>query len=163
MTKSHKKCVICGKEFPCSPSDKTVTCSPACRSERARRALFSLSSSSSPGDTPKAFASVRICFCVQSRFPLSMQLIVERLVYPAFLASSSCDIPFASRNLLILSPNVPTFVTSLLLYYILSLPKSQHLLTMYNQQKYNSKFVDFCLSKYVDFLQTRCYNIDVDR
>ena len=38
MTKSHKKCVICGKEFPCSPSDKTVTCSPACRSERARRA-----------------------------------------------------------------------------------------------------------------------------
>lgn len=38
MTKSHKKCVICGKEFPCSPSNKTVTCSPECRSERARRA-----------------------------------------------------------------------------------------------------------------------------
>lgn len=35
-----KKCVICGKEFKCSPSDKIVTCSPACRSERARRALI---------------------------------------------------------------------------------------------------------------------------
>lgn len=33
-----KKCVICGGEFTCSPSDKKVTCSPACRSERARRA-----------------------------------------------------------------------------------------------------------------------------
>lgn len=32
-------CVICGRAFTCSPSDKTVTCSPACRSERARRAV----------------------------------------------------------------------------------------------------------------------------
>lgn len=35
-----KQCVICGKEFKCSPSDKIVTCSPECRSERARRALI---------------------------------------------------------------------------------------------------------------------------
>ncbi len=31
-----KKCVICGKEFKSHPSDKVVTCSPSCRSERAR-------------------------------------------------------------------------------------------------------------------------------
>lgn len=29
-----KKCVICGAEFKCSPSDKIVTCSPECRSKR---------------------------------------------------------------------------------------------------------------------------------
>ncbi len=34
----QRKCVICGREFQCSPSAKIVTCSPACRSERARRA-----------------------------------------------------------------------------------------------------------------------------
>jgi hypothetical protein len=39
MEKNQKICVICGKSFPCPPSDKTVTCSPACRSERARRKL----------------------------------------------------------------------------------------------------------------------------
>ena len=33
-----KKCVICGRDFYSPPSAKTVTCSPACRSERARRA-----------------------------------------------------------------------------------------------------------------------------
>ncbi len=32
-----KNCVICGGEFKASPSDKKSTCSPACRSERARR------------------------------------------------------------------------------------------------------------------------------
>jgi len=37
--KNLKNCVICGRAFPCPPSDKTVTCSPACRSERARRAV----------------------------------------------------------------------------------------------------------------------------
>lgn len=30
-----RKCVICGAEFRCSPSDNKVTCSPACRSKRA--------------------------------------------------------------------------------------------------------------------------------
>lgn len=35
-----KKCVICGREFKSPPSDKAVTCSPECRSERARRALI---------------------------------------------------------------------------------------------------------------------------
>lgn len=35
-----KKCVICGREFKSPPSDKVVTCSPECRSERARRALI---------------------------------------------------------------------------------------------------------------------------
>lgn len=30
--------MICGREFSSPPSAKTVTCSPACRSERARRA-----------------------------------------------------------------------------------------------------------------------------
>lgn len=35
-----KRCVICGKEFKSPPSDKVVTCSPECRSERARRALI---------------------------------------------------------------------------------------------------------------------------
>lgn len=35
-----KRCVICGKEFQSPPSDKVVTCSPECRSERARRALI---------------------------------------------------------------------------------------------------------------------------
>lgn len=39
MREPNKKiCVICGRAFLCPPSDKTVTCSPACRSERARRA-----------------------------------------------------------------------------------------------------------------------------
>ncbi len=33
-----KKCIICGADFKSPPSAKTVTCSPACRSERARRA-----------------------------------------------------------------------------------------------------------------------------
>lgn len=32
-----KKCVICGAEFVAPPSAKKVTCSPSCRSERARR------------------------------------------------------------------------------------------------------------------------------
>lgn len=36
--RNYKKCVICGQEFPCPPSAKTVTCSPECRSERARKA-----------------------------------------------------------------------------------------------------------------------------
>ena len=36
-----KRCVICGKEFKSPPSDKVVTCSPECRSERARRAVIS--------------------------------------------------------------------------------------------------------------------------
>lgn len=35
-----KKCVICGREFKSPPSDKVVTCSPECRSERARRAVI---------------------------------------------------------------------------------------------------------------------------
>lgn len=35
-----KRCVICGKEFQSPPSDKVVTCSPECRSERARRAVI---------------------------------------------------------------------------------------------------------------------------
>lgn len=30
-----KTCIICGAEFKASPSDKKVTCSPACRSIRA--------------------------------------------------------------------------------------------------------------------------------
>lgn len=30
-----KKCVICGAAFQAPPSDKKVTCSPACRSKRA--------------------------------------------------------------------------------------------------------------------------------
>lgn len=39
-----KKCVICGREFLSPPSSKKVTCSPACRSERAhRRAGYKLS------------------------------------------------------------------------------------------------------------------------
>lgn len=32
-----RKCVICGKEFECYPSDNKVTCSNACRRERQRR------------------------------------------------------------------------------------------------------------------------------
>lgn len=35
-----KRCVICGKEFKSPPSSKVVTCSPECRSERARRAIL---------------------------------------------------------------------------------------------------------------------------
>ena len=35
--KKSKKCVICGNMFYSLPSDKTVTCSPACRAERTRR------------------------------------------------------------------------------------------------------------------------------
>lgn len=32
-----KTCPICGRQFPCPPSDKTVTCSPACsRIHRSR-------------------------------------------------------------------------------------------------------------------------------
>ncbi|MGN0378510.1 MAG: hypothetical protein ACI4EU_02855 [Butyrivibrio sp.] len=37
MSKNKKICVICGKEFFSPPSSKTVTCSLACRKERARR------------------------------------------------------------------------------------------------------------------------------
>ncbi len=36
-----KNCVICGEVFTVSPSDKTVTCSPSCRSERAKRVATS--------------------------------------------------------------------------------------------------------------------------
>ena len=32
-----RKCVICGKDFTCYPSDNNVTCSKACRRERQRR------------------------------------------------------------------------------------------------------------------------------
>lgn len=32
-----RKCVICGNEFECYPSDKKVTCSNVCRRERQRR------------------------------------------------------------------------------------------------------------------------------
>lgn len=32
-----RKCVICGKEFECYPSDNKVTCSNKCRRERQRR------------------------------------------------------------------------------------------------------------------------------
>lgn len=38
MAKNIKKCVICGAEFYSPPTNKTVTCSAECRSERARRA-----------------------------------------------------------------------------------------------------------------------------
>lgn len=34
-----RKCVECGKEFKCSPSDKTVTCSAECRGKRRSRLL----------------------------------------------------------------------------------------------------------------------------
>lgn len=37
--KNKKICVICGKEFECPPSDKTVTCSPECRAVRAAKAM----------------------------------------------------------------------------------------------------------------------------
>ena len=36
--KNYKVCVICGKCFPSPPSAKVVTCSPKCRSARARMA-----------------------------------------------------------------------------------------------------------------------------
>lgn len=36
--KNYKVCVICGKCFPSPPSAKVVTCSPPCRSARARMA-----------------------------------------------------------------------------------------------------------------------------
>ena len=29
--KNYKKCVICGKEYPCTPSRNVVTCSRECR------------------------------------------------------------------------------------------------------------------------------------
>lgn len=32
--KKTKKCVVCGREFFCSPSDKITTCSPECRKAR---------------------------------------------------------------------------------------------------------------------------------
>ena len=38
MGKNKKTCVICGREFFSPPSSKKVTCSAACRSERAARA-----------------------------------------------------------------------------------------------------------------------------
>lgn len=38
MEKNRKICVICGEEFFAPPSSKKVTCSAACRSERAARA-----------------------------------------------------------------------------------------------------------------------------
>lgn len=34
-----RKCVECGADFVCSPSDKTVTCSTECRSKRRSRLL----------------------------------------------------------------------------------------------------------------------------
>lgn len=34
---SYKICAVCRKRFPCPPSDKTITCSSACRSERKRQ------------------------------------------------------------------------------------------------------------------------------
>ena len=30
MSRNYKTCVVCGKSFPCPPSDKTVTCSKEC-------------------------------------------------------------------------------------------------------------------------------------
>ena len=37
MDKNKKICVICGREFYCSPSRNIVTCSPECRAEYSRR------------------------------------------------------------------------------------------------------------------------------
>lgn len=34
---NYKICAVCGKRFPCPPSDKTITCSAECRSERKRK------------------------------------------------------------------------------------------------------------------------------
>ena len=41
-------CVICGKPFKAPPSDKKVTCSPACRSVRAANAARTSKRSWSP-------------------------------------------------------------------------------------------------------------------
>lgn len=41
MEKNQKRCVICGAPFFAPPSSKKVTCSAACRSERAARAARS--------------------------------------------------------------------------------------------------------------------------
>lgn len=37
MSKHTRNCVICGTEFAAPPSSRKVTCSPSCRSERARQ------------------------------------------------------------------------------------------------------------------------------
>ena len=37
IRRNKKICVICGKEFNCAPSNNSVTCSPECRAENARR------------------------------------------------------------------------------------------------------------------------------
>ena len=37
LSRNKKVCIICGKEFECPPSDKTVTCSNECRKENAKR------------------------------------------------------------------------------------------------------------------------------
>lgn len=37
LSRNKKICVVCGREFECPPSDKTVTCSQECRKERVRR------------------------------------------------------------------------------------------------------------------------------
>lgn len=40
LEKNKKKCPVCGKEFPCSPSAKTVTCSPECKRIRRSQLLI---------------------------------------------------------------------------------------------------------------------------
>ena len=37
IRRNKKICVICRKEFDCAPSANSVTCSPECRAENARR------------------------------------------------------------------------------------------------------------------------------
>lgn len=39
LERNRKTCVVCGTEFECPPSAKTVTCSPVCRSLRAKSSM----------------------------------------------------------------------------------------------------------------------------
>ena len=38
--RNKKICIICGKEFECPPSNKTVTCSNECRKEYAKQMIL---------------------------------------------------------------------------------------------------------------------------
>lgn len=50
----RRDCLVCSTAFRCNPSDKTVTCSPRCRSlKQSRERTGSLNSSWKGGLTPK--------------------------------------------------------------------------------------------------------------
>jgi len=76
-------CEICGTEFQCHPSDKTVTCSPKCRSEKFRRKALE-----------RQAKNIKICVCCGREFadsPSNARVTCRRKFCTAWARSNSAN------------------------------------------------------------------------